>query len=152
MSYLLRTIAMAVPTFMSLSVNSSWNQGTSTDPLDCKVPACHDKISIFKKAMQNQNASSTKSNASANDSINQSKSKQKAPKLPSKYIGCPLDRSELGRSSWNLLHTMAANYPNSPTEEEQLRMKEFIVALSLFYPCVHCAADFQRSIKQSPPR
>eukprot|EP00388_Colpodella_angusta_P026077 GDKK01004435.1.p1 GENE.GDKK01004435.1~~GDKK01004435.1.p1 ORF type:complete len:173 (+),score=35.16 GDKK01004435.1:1-519(+) len=67
-------------------------------------------------------------------------------------LGCPLDRNELGRSSWDLLHTMAANYPEEPTEKQKQQMVAFIEALAVFYPCIHCAVDFQESIKISPPR
>ncbi|KPM04900.1 uncharacterized protein NH340_JMT03998 [Sarcoptes scabiei] len=66
--------------------------------------------------------------------------------------GCPLDKDELGRSSWNLLHTMSVYYPEHPTTEEQSLMKNFIIGLARFYPCESCAKDFQADIKVDPPR
>jgi FAD-linked sulfhydryl oxidase len=72
--------------------------------------------------------------------------------IPPDYMGCPLDRNELGRSSWDLLHSIAANYPEHPTDQQMSQMRALLEAISVFYPCIHCAVDFQKSIKQSPPR
>lgn len=55
--------------------------------------------------------------------------------------GCPLDKDELGRSTWNLLHTMAAVYPNKPTESQKQDVKTFFGVLSRNYPCEFCAKD-----------
>ena len=63
---------------------------------------------------------------------------QSAP-LTSNEKMCPLDVDELGRSTWDFLHTMAAYYPEQPTEREQSDMNQFIRLLSNFYPCFHCA-------------
>ena len=52
---------------------------------------------------------------------------------------CPPDAAELGRAGWTLLHTMAAFYPIRPTTTQQSAMSSFIGAVSLFYPCEHCA-------------
>lgn len=57
---------------------------------------------------------------------------------------CPLDKDELGRSSWGLLHTIAAKYSAKPSFNEQKEMKEFFHLFSKFYPCDHCAEDMQK--------
>ena len=36
------------------------------------------------------------------------------------------NRAELGRSSWKLLHTMAARFPLEPNESEKEAFKSFI--------------------------
>lgn len=64
---------------------------------------------------------------------------------------CPVDREELGRSSWKLLHTMAAYYPDKPTSEEQRDMKQFFSLFARFYPCRDCADDLQEKLKREPP-
>lgn len=117
-------------------------QQPKTDPLDCAVPACADMASMFKKSLNRVDKNRKDPGSTLNVSIG----------VPREYIGCPVDKNELGDSSWVLLHTMAANYPEHPTSEQQQQMIAFITALAAFYPCVHCAADFQESIKQSPPR
>jgi len=122
------------------------------NPLACQIPACSDKMSMFKKAVHGVNAGPKKQEKVDGAG----KSGQTNVVLPTivaePVLGCPLDRNELGRSSWDLLHTMAANYPNEPTEKQKQRMVAFIEALAEFYPCIHCATDFQESIKISPPR
>lgn len=54
---------------------------------------------------------------------------------------CPLDKDELGRSTWGLLHTMASTYPDKPTREQTNDVKSFFNILSRAYPCEFCAKD-----------
>lgn len=55
--------------------------------------------------------------------------------------GCPVDKDELGNSTWNLLHTMAAVYPEKPTPSQKEDVKSFFGILSRTYPCDVCAKD-----------
>jgi Erv1 / Alr family len=64
---------------------------------------------------------------------------------------CPLDKEELGRSTWNLIHTVAAYYPDSPSEEDKGNARNFILALSHLYPCEVCRSDFKESVANFPP-
>lgn len=63
-----------------------------------------------------------------------------------------LDRESLGRAGWTLLHAVAAQYPEVPSEEDELAMKQFIQGFARFYPCKDCAEQFRRNVKQFPPR
>lgn len=47
---------------------------------------------------------------------------------------CPVDKDELGRSTWNLLHTMTVYYPDKPNVEEQQAMKNTVESLSKVSP------------------
>lgn len=47
-----------------------------------------------------------------------------------------------GRSTWKLLHTIAATYSDSPSEEQQKNLQHFITLLPKVYPCQICANDF----------
>ncbi|CAH1398396.1 unnamed protein product [Nezara viridula] len=82
---------------------------------------------------------------------NTAQKQEKVEASPSKNKSCPLDIEELGRSSWNMLHTMAAYYPEKPTKEQQSDMKIFFYTFSNFYPCHTCAEDFQKDLKEMPP-
>ncbi|KIW05780.1 uncharacterized protein PV09_03635 [Verruconis gallopava] len=62
---------------------------------------------------------------------------------------CPADVEQLGRSSWTLLHTMAATYPERPNAEQQRDAVSFVSSLSRLYPCHWCASDFQRWMKEA---
>lgn len=137
------SIVRAVPLVVAASLcgGRTLNEPAKSDPMNCGVPACADKVDMFRKAIKGVNA--------------QTKSKEVKSAvlgIPPEYMGCPLDRNELGRSSWDLLHSIAANYPEHPTEQQMNQMRALIEAISIFYPCIHCAVDFQKSIKQSPPR
>lgn len=65
---------------------------------------------------------------------------------------CPPDSSELGRSTWTFLHTMAAYYPEKPTITEKSAMQQFIHGLSLFYPCGYCADHLKSELISNPPK
>ncbi|TKR80725.1 hypothetical protein L596_014748 [Steinernema carpocapsae] len=64
---------------------------------------------------------------------------------------CPVDKEELGRSTWNLLHTMSTAYPEKPSAEDAKTAKDFLQNLSKTYPCSYCAADFRRDLQTHPP-
>ncbi|WIA33793.1 hypothetical protein OEZ86_006906 [Tetradesmus obliquus] len=64
---------------------------------------------------------------------------------------CPPDILELGRSTWTLLHSMAAYYPDHPTLQQQHSMTGFILALGDFYPCQECAGHLRKELQRHPP-
>jgi mitochondrial FAD-linked sulfhydryl oxidase len=72
----------------------------------------------------------------------QSKQQQTTPLLQ-QPAHCPPDVEVLGRSTWTFLHTMAANYPEKPSAQQQREVSSFISTLGRFYPCWHCADDFR---------
>ncbi|KAJ5668152.1 uncharacterized protein N7477_006722 [Penicillium maclennaniae] len=55
----------------------------------------------------------------------------------------PPDVEELGRSTWTLLHSMAATYPETANAEHQDNMRGFLKFFSKLYPCWVCADDFR---------
>jgi len=56
---------------------------------------------------------------------------------------CPPDVEVLGRATWTFLHTLAANFPEHPTVQEQQQISSFMWTLGRFYPCWQCADDFR---------
>jgi FAD-linked sulfhydryl oxidase len=67
-------------------------------------------------------------------------STKKRPALPT---DCPPDVAQLGRSSWTLLHSITAQYPEKPSFEKQAETSTFMKTFAKLYPCWHCAGDFQ---------
>ncbi|GAA5969212.1 hypothetical protein JCM11641_007511 [Rhodosporidiobolus odoratus] len=69
------------------------------------------------------------------------------PKLPNATA-----KAELGQASWKLLHTMAARFPEEPTDDEREAFKSYLHLFSRLYPCGECAAEFQALLRQLPPQ
>lgn len=63
----------------------------------------------------------------------------------------PPDVEKLGRSSWTLLHLIAATYPETPSNKQQADMKQFLKLFGNFYPCWFCAEDFEKYMSKSEP-
>mmetsp|Transcript_10878 Transcript_10878/g.16789 ORF Transcript_10878/g.16789 Transcript_10878/m.16789 type:complete len:175 (+) Transcript_10878:107-631(+) len=99
---------------------------------DCDRPACDDTVSALSKAMASVQRKEE-------ESKNNTSSKE-----------CPPKSAELGKSSWTLLHTMAAWYPDQPSETDKQHMTNFMESLARFYPCTWCAHDFQENLKKQP--
>ncbi|ORY05205.1 hypothetical protein K493DRAFT_204830 [Basidiobolus meristosporus CBS 931.73] len=67
-------------------------------------------------------------------------------------LGNATARAELGRATWHLVHTMAARFPEYPTQQQQQSLLQFFHLLSTLYPCGDCAEEFQKLLKQNPPQ
>lgn len=61
-------------------------------------------------------------------------------------------KAELGRASWKLFHTILAQYPVKPTENERETLSSYIYLFSRVYPCGQCAEHFQKMLKKYPPQ
>lgn len=61
-------------------------------------------------------------------------------------------KAELGRASWKLFHTILAQYPIKPTENERETLSSYIYLFSRVYPCGQCAEHFQKMLKKYPPQ
>ena len=75
-----------------------------------------------------------------------------APTIILPESGCPLDKEELGRSTWDLIHTIAAYYPDSPSDADKENARNFISSVSYLYPCEVCREDFKQSVADFPPQ
>lgn len=119
---------------------------SAEDPLSCVNPACADKLSFFKQALEKEKGKET--SVSKEGIVTETA----AEASDDKNLECPLDRAELGRSAWNFLHTLAAYYPENPTSEQKQHAMNLVQALAILYPCHYCASEFQETITTSPPR
>ncbi|XP_026393478.1 FAD-linked sulfhydryl oxidase ERV1-like isoform X2 [Papaver somniferum] len=59
----------------------------------------------------------------------------------------PVTKEELGRSTWTMLHTLAAQFPDRPTRQQKKDVKELMAILSRLYPCKECADHFKEVLR-----
>nr|POE96539.1 mitochondrial fad-linked sulfhydryl oxidase erv1 [Quercus suber] len=76
-----------------------------------------------------------------------SKPTQGSTTIPTQPADCPPDVEQLGRSSWTLLHSITAQYPERPSFSKQIETKQFLGLFGKMYPCWVCAEDFQAWMK-----
>lgn len=111
---------------------------------ECRSRACFDTetwLKLYGKSRKKRQESSS----------GVSYSKLQTDLSNSYHKECPLDKDELGRNTWSFLHTMAANYPQHPSEQQQKDMTEMMHLFSKFYPCDYCAKDFRKDLKKDAP-
>ena len=49
-----------------------------------------------------------------------------------------------GPSGWEFLHTLTAIYPETPTMEDKLIMRDFMMLICDILPCKYCRASFTK--------
>ena len=62
-----------------------------------------------------------------------------------------VSREELGRATWLLLHTIAAEYPDEPTRAQRRDAREFLRTMTSLYPCERCGAEFADITRRDAP-
>ena len=160
----------------SVSDDEAKKKPKKVNPFDCINPACSSKMDLLKSAMKRKNTAKAipdsddaakligatvisskapSSSASLSNSVTETENDKTEFKALSeaKIISeCPLDKEELGRSTWGLLHTIAAYYPASPSDVDKENALNFVKSLSYLYPCEVCREDFKESVAKAPPR
>jgi hypothetical protein len=63
----------------------------------------------------------------------------------------PPDKRELGRATWTAFHTLAANFPEKPTDDDRKHAEAFVRSLTRLYPCKLCRDHFDRFVSVTPP-
>ena len=101
---------------------------------DCDRPACDDTMSALNAALKHAKGYSPSSSK---------------PEQPTTQR-CPPTKGALGSSSWDLLHSMVAWYPEKPAPTDETMMKQFFSSFARFYPCTWCAEDFQKNLEMKP--
>ncbi|KAL4926905.1 flavin-linked sulfhydryl oxidase [Aspergillus undulatus] len=105
----------------------------------CTSAAAWRNLTKQSKAQSAPAAATTTTAAST--STTQSQRTQATP--PEHQRECPPDVEDLGRSTWTLLHSLTATYPETASSSEQSEMKSFLTLFSKLYPCWVCADDFR---------
>lgn len=112
--------------------------------------ACNSKLA-FAEAMRGAGAgggkASSSSSARAPPPVTMAGFATAATAAPAVPPACPPDVEELGRSSWDLIHSIAAVYPDNPSPMQREALFAFLKSLPLLYPCGHCAESLQEEYK-----
>ena len=124
----------------------TFSEADRKNPFDCKEYACSSKLDMFRKAMK---SSSTKLE---DNPVLVGVLEVKETDSKTNVLECPPDREELGTATWKLIHSIAANFPDDPTDRDKLEASQFIKSLAYLYPCHICAADFREAVSKSPPK
>ncbi|KXZ42369.1 hypothetical protein GPECTOR_155g79 [Gonium pectorale] len=59
--------------------------------------------------------------------------------------------AEVGRATWTLLHSLAAQFPDRPTRQQRRDAAELVWLLTRVYPCGDCAAHLAELVRRDPP-
>ncbi|KAM0673312.1 hypothetical protein GVAV_003280 [Gurleya vavrai] len=60
-------------------------------------------------------------------------------------------KEELGRGTWFLLHSIANNYSDKPTQQERKNTLDFLNLLAEIYPCEDCRINYKNHLKDYKP-
>ncbi|XP_003380956.1 Erv1 / Alr family protein [Trichinella spiralis] len=99
-------------------------------------------------------SSSSSNNSSNNANVNDKMTNSAHSSVDSdshQRKNCPLDKEELGRSTWGVLHSIAAYLPELLNSETQQDMRNLMRLFSLYYPCEYCAKDMREELAKNPP-
>lgn len=130
--------------------DSSRDQDTATGPA-APVPAAEPPKKIPKGVVLGPDGKPCRNCTSFAAWAAQTKKETKAAVKPPAN-DCPPDVETLGRSTWTLLHSIAAQYPEAPSKGQQSDLLSFVGLFSKLYPCWVCAEDFQGYIKKDVPK
>lgn len=107
-----------------------------------------------------KNKKNTKKNANGKNKNKKNNKKQVAARQlqdsndsdgKSKEEKAEMWREKIGRSTWHLLHSVAAKYPDDPSEEKQQAAVNLIQSLQALYPCEKCRLHFNQKMGTSLP-
>ena len=59
-----------------------------------------------------------------------------------------LTKQEIGRNTWSLLHSMAAAYPNEPTDDDKKQITNFMYGLAPLFPCKICGSHLLKMLNK----
>lgn len=70
-----------------------------------------------------------------------------AVQRPHSSSGRQVTKEELGRATWTFLHTLAAQFPEHPSRQQQKDARTLMDLLGRIYPCADCASHFQEIVR-----
>ena len=59
-----------------------------------------------------------------------------------------LTKQEIGRNTWTILHSIAASFPNNPTEEDKKQITNLMYSLAHLFPCKICGGHLLKMLNK----
>lgn len=59
-------------------------------------------------------------------------------------------RATMGHHAWLYIHSVAAAYPDEPTEEDKSGLLDLVNSIEKIFPCEECKGHFKDMIAQNP--
>ena len=59
-----------------------------------------------------------------------------------------LTKQEIGRNTWTILHSIAASFPNNPTEEDKKQITNLMYGLAHLFPCKICGGHLLKMLNK----
>jgi hypothetical protein len=63
-----------------------------------------------------------------------------------------MNQNVWGKCGWVLIHTIAINYPNNPSNSEKKNIIDFFTILGKVLPCRYCRQHYKKNLKELPIR
>lgn len=77
--------------------------------------------------------------------ISQEKENQNDP-----FYDVSQTRATMGHHAWIFLHSIAAAYPDEPTDQDKEGLKELFSSIGKIFPCQECKGHFNNMIAENP--
>lgn len=61
-----------------------------------------------------------------------------------------IDPNLWGKHFWGTIHYITISYPNSPSDEHKLKVKQFLELLESLLPCENCRFHYSTNLKKYP--
>lgn len=126
------------------------SRGTGRQAEEAREPVRAPVLSTSASTIQSATPASVAHEAESNVKATEPRDPRFTFRVPEVTSGGAVTKEELGRATWTFLHTLAAQFPDQPTRQQQRDVKELMSIMTRLYPCKTCAEHFKDVLKAYP--